>query len=387
MSISRAALAAASVALVVFGTSAKAQQEGQPAPPPPTPVTIETVVRTTVPLPSSLPARVTASRQVEVRARTGGIILERLFEEGASVTQGAPLFKIDRRPLEADVALAEAQLQQAQAQANQAARAQERQEQLARSGTTTQAALDDATSQRQIADASVAQATARVDTAKLSLGYTDVSAPAAGVTSLEQVPEGSLVNSGDLLTRITQLNPAYVTFSASDSEYDDIRRLVESGGAVAPEGVIVTVRFGDGSVYPEKGRIDFTASTVDAATGTVASRAVLSNPASRLLPGQFVRVEIGGVFLKDVITIAPEALLQGPQGTYVYTVGQDDVVAVAPVKVGRDLGKRLVVDSGLNVGDRVITRGLMRVRPGAPVKPEAPVAAASEAPASGGAAQ
>lgn len=346
---------------------AQAQEPGGAAPPPPG-VTVETLVARPVPVTYEYPARVAASRVVEVRARVGGILLERTFTEGERVTQGDPLFNIDRRPFEAEVALAEAQVQQAQATQAQARRTEERAQALVRSGATSTATVDDATSQRELADASVAQAQARLQTATLSLDYTSVEAPASGITSLEQVPEGSLLASGDLLTRITQLDPAYVNFSAADTEAASIRQLIEKGTA---EGSIddlkVTVKFGDGSTYAKTGKIDFTSSSIDQETGTILSRAVLDNPDSRLLPGQFVRVEIDGLIIPDALSIPTEALMQGPQGTFVYGLTPENVAEVRPVTVGRELDGSLLIASGLNAGDRIVTRGVIKVRPGSPV--------------------
>ncbi len=354
--------------------------QGGAAPPPPA-VTVETVATATVPVTFEYPARVEASREVEVRARVGGILLERDFTEGARVAQGDVLVRIDRRPYEAEVALAQAQVQQAQAQLSQARRAEERAQALAQSGTTSTATLDDARSQRELADAAVAQAEARLVTANLSLDYTSVEAPAGGLTSLEQVPEGSLLTSGDLLTRITQLDPAYVNFSAADTEAASIRQLVDSGTAEGTlEDIRVSVRLGDGSIYGETGRIDFTSSSIDQQTGTILSRAVLPNPESRLLPGQFVRVRVEGLRIPDSITIPTASLMQGPQGTFVYTLAEGDVAQVTPVSVARELDGRLMIASGLKAGDRVVTVGVVKVRPGSPVQPVAPEAAPEQQP-------
>jgi len=370
----------ASVLGLILALPGMAFAQGGGAPPPPA-VTVETVATATVPVTFEYPARVEASREVEVRARVGGILLERDFTEGARVAQGDVLVRIDRRPYEAEVALAQAQVQQAQAQLSQARRAEERAQALAQSGTTSTATLDDARSLRELADAAVAQAEARLVTANLSLDYTSVEAPAGGLTSLEQVPEGSLLTSGDLLTRITQLDPAYVNFSAADTEAASIRQLVDSGTAEGTlEDIRVSVRLGDGSIYGETGRIDFTSSSIDQQTGTILSRAVLPNPESRLLPGQFVRVRVEGLRIPDSITIPTASLMQGPQGTFVYTLAEGDVAQVTPVSVARELDGRLMIASGLKAGDRVVTVGVVKVRPGSPVQPVAPEAAPEQQP-------
>ncbi|WP_102959418.1 efflux RND transporter periplasmic adaptor subunit [Mangrovicella endophytica] len=365
------------------------------APPPPA-VTVEEIKPQTVPITLDYAGRVESSREVEVRARVGGILLERSFDEGARVKQGDVLFTIDQKPYQAEVALAEAQLLQAKAQLSQAQRQQQRAAELAKRGATSTANLDDARSATELAEAAVAAGQARLDTANLSLTYATVQAPASGVTSLEQVPEGSLLNNGDLLTKITQLDPIYVNFAAADTEATMIRQLLETGGN-ALDQLSVEVLFGDGSTYNQKGRIDFTSSSIDANTGTILSRAVLPNPDQRLLPGQFVRVRINGITLPNTVVIPAEALMQSAQGQFVYTVDEKNLAQVAPVKVGRDMQNRLIVESGLKGGDRIITRGVIKARPNAPVTidngtatassgaPADPAAPAQAAPGTGGA--
>ena len=246
---------------------------------------------------------------------------------------GTLLFHIDPATYEAQVALARAQVLQAQAQLGQARRTEARARQLAQSGASSQATLEDAASSRELAEAQVAAAEAQLQTATLSLDYATVEAPVAGVTSLEQVPEGSLLSTGDLLTRISRLDPVYVNFSAADKEAASIRELVESGqlqGASSPSDLTVTLMFGDGETYGQTGTIDFTSTTINSQTGTILSRAVLPNPDSRLLPGQFVRLQLEGLSIEDAIELPTEALMQGPQGTFVYTLNDENVAEVQP---------------------------------------------------------
>ncbi|WP_062012342.1 efflux RND transporter periplasmic adaptor subunit [Aureimonas sp. AU4] len=360
------------LALPLLASTGLAFAQGAPggtAPPPPA-VTVETVTPSTVPVTYEYPARVAASRLVEIRAQVGGILLERSFNEGARVNEGDTLFRIDPKPYQAEVALAEAQVTQAKAQLSQAQRTEERAQSLARTGAGTAATLDDARSQRELAQAAVAQAEARLETAQLSLGYTTVTASAGGITSLEQVPEGSLIQQGALLTQITQLDPIYVNFSPADTEAQSIRQQIESGAAEgALKDLKVSVRFGNGETYAQTGSIDFLSSSIDTQTGTILSRAVLPNPDSRLLPGQFVRVEVEGLKVPNAVTIPTAALMQGPQGTFVYTLDDKNVAAVRPVTIGRELGDRLLVANGLKGGDRVVTVGVIKVRPGSPVQP------------------
>ncbi|UIJ70736.1 efflux RND transporter periplasmic adaptor subunit [Aurantimonas sp. HBX-1] len=365
--------------LVASGAPAMAQGPGE-APPPA--VTVMTIESRTLPVTYEYAGRVAASREVEVRARVGGILLQREFEEGARVAQGTLLFRIDSAPYEAQVALARAQVLQAEAQLGQAQRTEERARTLAQSGASSRAALDDAVSARELAAAQVAAAEAQLRTATLSLGYATVEAPVSGITSLEQVPEGSLLSTGDLLTRISQLDPIYVNFSAADREAASIRDLLDSGrlqGGADPSGLKVTIAFGDGATYDQTGTIDFTSTSIDSQTGTILSRAVLPNPDDKLLPGQFVRLQIEGLTVENAVTVPTEALMQGPQGTFVYTVNAENIAEVRPVRVDRELNGSLLLADGLQDGDRVIIEGVVKVRPNAPVAPHAP----EEAPAGG----
>ncbi|EAU43096.1 Secretion protein HlyD [Fulvimarina pelagi HTCC2506] len=363
-------LAALALPLILLGYGAHAQGGGEQPPPG---VTVETVATQTLPVTYEYAGRVAASREVQVRARVGGILLERDFEEGSRVAEGDLLFRIDPATYEAEVALARAQVVEAEANLVQAQRSEERARTLAQRGASSQANLDDAVSGRQLAEARVEAAQAQLRSASLQLDYATVEAPVGGITSLEQVPEGSLLQSGDLLTRIDQLDPINVNFSAADTEAQSIRELIESGtlrGASAPSDLKVSILFGDGTTYGQDGTIDFTSTTIDTQTGTILSRAVLPNPDQRLLPGQFVRLMVEGLQVEDAITLPTEALMQGPQGTFVYVLNEGDVAEVRPITVGRELDGAILISDGLAEGDRVVVRGVVKVRPGSPVDPQ-----------------
>ncbi|MBB3456888.1 membrane fusion protein (multidrug efflux system) [Rhizobium sp. BK313] len=358
------------VGLLFLGAlSSQAQQAGQMPPPQ---VTVVEVKPQTVPLTYEYAARISAYRQVDVRARVGGILLKRNFVEGAEVKAGDVLFLIDPAPYEAALAQAQAQLQQAQAQLTQAQREEKRNINLFDQNAVTQKARDDATSTRQLAEAAVAAAQAQVQTAQLNLDYTKVTAPVGGITSLEQVSEGSLIGTtGDtgLLTSITQLDPVYVNFSFSDTEAAEVRRLIDLKKAKGQAPNLgVKISFGDGTTYDHDGVVDFTSSTIDVSTGTLQARAVVDNPIRRLLPGQFVRATVTGVSLDNAITIPEVALMQSPQGQFVYTIDKDGKARVNPVTLGQKVGSNWLVLSGLSAGDKLITEGIIKVRPGSPVQ-------------------
>ncbi len=379
LSLLRLSLLVAGLAGLGSAAADPARAQAGPGAPPPA-VTVVEIVPGKVPLTFEYAARVAASREVQVRAQVGGILLKRNFVEGARVKAGDVLFEIDPDSYKAAEAVALAQLQQAEAQLAQATRDAERASSLAATGTGTQKAKDDALSAKELAAAAVAAAKAQVRSAALNLERTKVTAPIDGVTSLEQVPEGSLIGtSGDagLLTRITQLDPVYVYFSVSDSEFSEVRALLEAQGqwGSAPDFIRVRILIGDGSAYGREGTIDFTSSDLDAQTGTLRMRVVVANPERRLLPGQFVRAMVTGIALDKAIVVPHTALMQRPQGQFVYTVNSKGSAEIRLVTLGREVEGGWVVTSGLKAGDRLITEGIIKVRPGAPVTATAPAPA------------
>lgn len=368
-------------------------EEEAPAPdaaaaPPPPMVTVGTIAPAEVPLTFGYAGRVAGFRVVEVRPQVGGILLERAYREGDDVEQGELLFRIDPRPFEVALARAQAQLQQAQAQLRQADDNYARQQELFQRRVASERQRDDAIAERDLARAAVAAAEAEIAAARLNLDFTEVNAPMAGVTSLQSPPVGTLVQAQQtLLTTIIRLDPAYVTFSYTDAENAAFRALnAARAEPIAPTDLTLSLRFGDGSVYPHKGRMDTAAHSVDLQTGTIQARAIFPNPDGILLPGQFVRIIVEGVSLQAALTIPKEAVSQGPQGPFVYVVGGDERAAVRPIRLGRELDTAWVVQEGLRPGDRIVTDGVIRVRPGGAVRvaerpasqPAAETAAAAE---------
>lgn len=365
----------ARLACVLFAVlpwlAACGEDDQQAASAPPPAVSAEEIRPQPVPLTFQYAGRVRAASEVEVRARVGGILLSRNYVEGAGVKAGDILYRIDPAPYETAVAQAKAQLQQQRAQQQKARQDAARARQLFEQQVGTAKARDDAISALASADAAVAVAQAQLETAELNLGYTQVVAPITGITSLEVLPQGSLVQANSLLTRITQTDPVQVVFSYTDRDANEIRDLQKAGRAeIDPrnEGRLsVRVRFGDGRFAPEAGYIDFTSSSVDLETGTIQARAFVPNPDGALLPGQFVQVIVSGLILHDGIAVPQRAVMQGPQGTFVYTVDAAGKATARPVRLGRETSMGWLVEEGLRAGDKVITEGVIKVRPGNPV--------------------
>jgi membrane fusion protein, multidrug efflux system len=324
-----------------------------------------------VPYPVEFAGRVAGFRDVEVRPRVGGLLLKREYEEGARVTQGQVLFRIDPATYQVALDRAQAQLQQAQATLRQAEENFNRTEELFRRGVSTDVLLDEARAQRDQARASVSLAEAEIDAAKLNLGYTTVTAPATGVTALQSPPIGTLILAQQtLLTIISQLDPAYVNFSFTDEQGHAFRSLNERREKpISEKDLTVELLHAQETVYPQRGRIDTAAQRVDPMTGTVQARAIFPNPDGALLPGQFVRVRILGITLPNAIVIPRPAVSQGPQGPSVYVLGGNDIAQVRPIRLGPEVAAGWVVQDGLSGGERVVADGVIRVRPGQPVRP------------------
>ncbi|MEJ0049266.1 MAG: efflux RND transporter periplasmic adaptor subunit [Rhodospirillales bacterium] len=333
-----------------------------------------------VPIELETVGQVAGSKEVEVRARVGGILLKRMYNEGEVVREGAPLFQIDPEPYRIALESAKAQLAQEKARRDQAAREADRLKGLIEQRAISRKEYDDATSTKQLSDAAMQSAEAGVRQAELNLSYTQVTAPIGGVTGSIARSEGSLVTTGadSLLTTINQVNPIWVRFSLSDSD------LAKLPGAKLVSGAVSDLRLvlPDGKTYAGgKGRINFSATQIDPRLATQQMRAEFDNPKIQLLPGQFVRVQIVGGQRDNVFLVPQTAVLQNEKGYFVFVVDKEEKAAIRPVKTGDWVGTDATILSGLSAGDRVIADNLMKVRPGTlmkaadDAKPAAPAAA------------
>ena len=335
---------------------------------------------TRVPITIEVMAQTEGAKETEVRAQVGGILVKRLYEEGAAVKAGQPLFQIDRKPYEIALTQARANLAEARAKVEQAAREEARLRGLLAKQYISRKAYDDAVSDLAMAQAAQQVAEAAVGKAELNLSYTTVTAPVAGISSRALKSEGSLIATGSgnesLLTSIQQSNPIWVRFSLSES---DMARL--PGGRLTEKAVTgVELKLPDGSTYPLKGQLNFLASSIDPTLGTQQFRAEFKNPDGALLPGQFVRARILAGEREGVFLAPQAAVTQTEQGYLVFVADADNKVAPRPVQVGSWQGKDWVILGGLKAGDQVIVDNLMKLRPGAPVAPHPPQPAPGAAP-------
>ena len=346
---------------------------------PPAEVTTVKLSPATIPTTYEYVAQTTGSKEVEVRARVTGLLEKKLFQEGTPVKAGQVLFVIDSRQLAAQTAALEAEVARAQAQKAQADRELSRLKPLAEKRAVGQKEADDAASNSEFAAAAVSAAEARLAEVKLNLGYTKVVAPISGLTSRAPKSEGSLVNAYEtLLTTVSQVDPMWIVFSIAENEQLALNRAVKEGRLKLPKdnAYDVQVRLADGSVLERKGKINFSDTRIDPTTGTFEMRAEVANRDLLLKPGQFVRVRLGGAVRNNALAVPQVAVMDGPQGKFVYVADKDkdgkDIASERLVTLGEwvevDGVNLWIVETGLKAGDQVIVDGVAKLRGGAPIK-------------------
>ena len=338
----------------------------QGAPGGPIPVSVIEVRSTSVPSTLEVTGQAEGAKETEVRARVNGILLKRLFVEGAPVQRGQPLFQIDPVPFQNA-------LDEAQARAKQTEREAARLKKLFSQQAVSRKEYDDATSVNEIAQAAL-------KTAKLNLEWTTVTAPVDGISGRALRSEGHLITStGDAgwLTSIYQVDPIWVRFGLSSADAAQL----PAGRLDAPIDAPVQLLLGNGQIYDQQGRLNFRSVFIDPKLGTQQLRAEFPNPQRAILPGQFLRVRITTGSLDNVFLVPQRAVIQNDRGYMVWTVGSDNKVIPTPLKMGKWSGQNWVVLSGLKAGDRVVVDQIIKIRPGAQVSPKlVPLEVQSQAP-------
>ena len=350
---------------------------GAGAPPPPA-VGVLTVAPHTVALQTELPGRVEPQRVAQVRARVTGIVQQRLFTEGAEVRAGQPLFRIDAAPYQAALESAQAQLARAQANLAQATATAERYKPLAEAKAISQQEYANAAAAQKTAEADVAAGRAAVLSARINVGYAQVTAPISGRIGRALVTEGALVSAAEAtpLALIQQVGTVYVNFTQSSAEVLKLRKALAAGqlrrapASPGTEAVTVRVVLEDGTELPRPGKLLFSDLTVDASTGQVTLRAEVPNPDGLVLPGQYVRVRLSQAELPAAVLVPQQAVTRSAQGDTVLVVGEGNKPGPRPVTLAGSQNGQWVVTSGLQPGDKVIVDGFQKMMvPGAPVTP------------------
>ena len=340
------------------------------------PLTVTTVEVATKSLPLVIETvgRAEGSKEVEVRARVTGILEKQTYNEGERVKAGQVLFRIEASPFEIALQHARAALAQEQARQLQAKRTAERLNGLAEQNAVSRRVADDAQSELDSASAALLAAQANVREAELNLSYTKVVAPIDGISGRALRSEGSLLNAGtdsSLLTTLSQVDPMWVRFALSESEYTALRN-VEN---VKPASLNVAVLDKNGTTRVERGKLNFAASTIDESLGTVQLRAEFPNKQLTMLPGEYVRVRLSGG-ARDAITVPQKAVLQSAQGPFVWVVTGEGKAQQRKVKTGAWVGTDWEIAEGLQVGDAVIVDNLLKLRAEQKVQAQALGAAA-----------
>lgn len=372
--------------LLVLAACGKSKEDGPPKMPPPD-VGVLTAQPQSSPLTRDLVGRLSAFRSADVRARVAGVLLKRDYAEGTNVKRGQLLFQIDPAPLKASLNAAKGSLAQAQATYTNSKVTAGRVRELAPKGYVSKADLDNAQAAERSNAAAVQAARANVETARINLGYANVTAPIAGRAGQQQVTEGALVGNGSatLLTTIDQIDPLYVNFTLSVSSLEQMRQAQHNGNVTlaGQDEASVQITLPDGSTYAEPGTVDFSAASVNPATGSVDLRATVPNPEHHLLPGMYVTLKAILGQQHKVFLIPQQAVQRDTTGAYVMTVGEDNKVVRKSVTTTDMSGSDWVINNGLKSGDKVVVSGIQNVKEGQPAKPspwhDAPAGAASSA--------
>jgi membrane fusion protein (multidrug efflux system) len=373
MRAAEAFVAGLAILLAACGGGSDPSSGGRGGPHGPTTVGYVVIQQGSAPLEQELPGRVAAYQVSEVRPQVSGVILRRLFQEGAFVRQGQTLYQIDPSIYNAQAAQAEANLQSARAQAEAARTLASRYRPLVEQQASSKQDYTNAVAQARQADASVAQNSAAVRTAQINQRFTRVPAPISGRIGLSNVTEGALVtaNQTNAMTTITRLDPVFVDIQESASDLLALRRSLGQSG-VEPTSTQVRLKLPDGSDYAFTGTIEFSEVLVDQSTGTVTLRARFRNPQSMLLPGMFVTAQFAQAIDTSAFLVPQQAVTRDPQGNAtLFVVGPGNRAVQRSVVADRTQGAYWVVTQGLAQGEKVITQGSASLKDGAAIKPVA----------------
>lgn len=312
-----------------------------------------------------------SSRKVEIRSRVEGFLDAITYKEGSLVEKGQILFQMDRKPFQAKLDAAKAELQQQIARKQNAKANLDRVKPLAEKRAVSQKDLDDALGSYYASSAAVEEAKSKVVQAELDLGYTTIFSPVTGVSSFAVKREGSYMGFGteSLLTYVAQLDPMWVEFSISENQLLKNREQIQQGLIKEPEEdeLAVQVILADGTTYPYTGKITFADASLSEETGTFLIRAEVANPEHILRPGQFVRAQITGMIRPDAIVVPQRAVQQGAKGSFVWVIDKDGKAEFRPLVTGPWLGDQWFIDKGLKDGETVVVDGALKLQAGVTV--------------------
>ncbi len=338
-------------------------------------VSVISVETKPVPYSVGFVAQTESSRQVDILARVSGFLDRIAYAEGEFVKEGQLLFQIDPKPFKAQLEAARGELEAQKARLSTATANLKRVKPLTEQNALSQADLDRATGDFEVATAAVHSAAAKVHEAELNLDYTTIRSPVSGSAGRALQREGAYVGGSTetaKLTYVAALEPIWVTFSVSQNQQAKNLEMIEKKLIVPPPNANyeVEVVLPGGKAYPYRGKINFADPSFSQETGSFMVRASVPNPKKELRPGMFVTVNMHGSVRPNAVVIPQLALQQGAKGHFVLVANAENKVETRPVVVGTYLGdKEIVIEQGLQKGDRVIVDGFARLTPNAPVKP------------------
>ena len=340
-----------------------------------TPVSVATVVQSDVATWNDFSGRLEAVERVDIRSRVAGTVEAVHFREGALVKAGDLLLTIDPAPYQADVDRADAQVFAAQSRLANARSNYERSKQLLQDHAISQREYDDSLNAQSEADANLRSAKAQLQTAQLSLGYTQVRAPVAGRVGKLEITTGNLVAAGPgapVLTTLVSVSPIYASFDADEQVVTHALRELPAGASARAQIEKIPVQMGtvDDTATPIAGHLQLVDNQVDARSGTVRVRAVFDNADGALMPGQFAHLRMGTVKAEPALMINERAVGTDQSKKFVMVVGADDKANYREVTLGANVDGLRIVTSGLKPNERVVVNGLQRVRPGALIAPQ-----------------
>jgi multidrug efflux system membrane fusion protein len=321
------------------------------------PVTVAAVVQKSMPIEIRVIGAVEAYSVVSVHAQITGQLTDVNFKEGEDVRRDQVLFRLDRRPLEAALLAAQANLQRDIAQAANAKVVAQRYADLAGRGIATTEQLETSRTSAAALDATVEADRAAVENAKVQLQYATISSPIEGRTGALMVHEGNLVRAADQapLVVINQVAPIYVSFSIPESRLPELKRFLALGT------LQVEAKPPNDENPSSHGNITFVDNSVDQTTGTIRIKATFTNKDRRLWPGQFVNVVVALTKDPTAVVVPTTAVQVGQQGQYAYVVKPDKTVEYRAVTVERTAGLETVIKSGLKPAETVVTDGHLRL--------------------------
>jgi RND family efflux transporter MFP subunit len=371
---------ALSAAILLLLTSC-AKKQGGPQVVGPMPVTVATVEQRDVSLYGDWVGTLDGFVNAQIQPQVSGYMIKQDYREGSVVQSGEVLFEIDPRPFQATLDQTEGQLAQARAQLELAEINVKRDTPLAEAHAIAQSQLDNEIQQQAAQGAAVRTTEANVEQARLNLGFTKVRSLVTGIAGRAQMQVGSLVGQSTGLTTVSQVNPVKVYFSISEQEYLGLSGRVKAGGKAdllrSGNSIPLQLTLGNGNIYPYKGQIVFVDRQVNPQTGTIQIAGSFPNPQNLLRPGQFGRIKAETEVRHDALLI-PQRAVNELQGSYqVAVVDSNNTVQIRNVALGPQLGSHLIITSGINPNERVVTEGVSKLKDGMRVSPQSTIVAAT----------